>query len=70
MNMVNLIIFSYIETRTYAHFMLQKNVHYPPSILNTFPLKSKKYKILNHVLKKYLKKANPNIFGVIKNQFF
>ena len=35
-----------------------------------FLLKSKKYKILSHVLKKHLKKTNPNIFGVIKNQLF
>ena len=35
-----------------------------------FPLKSKKYKILNLVLKKYLKKANQNLFGQIKNQLF
>ena len=36
----------------------------------SFPLKSKLLKILNHVLKKYLKKENLNIFGQIKNQLF
>ena len=35
-----------------------------------FPLKSKKYKILNLVFKKYLKKTNPNIFGQTKNLLF
>ena len=35
-----------------------------------FPIKSKKYQILNHVLKKYLKKENLNSYGVIKNQLF
>ena len=34
----------------------------------SFPIKSKKLKILNHVLKKYLKNENLNTFGVIKNQ--
>ena len=32
----------------------------------TFPLKTKILKILNNVLKKYLKKENLNIFGLIK----
>ena len=35
-----------------------------------FPLKSKKYKILNLVLKKYLRIIIQNLFGVIKNQLF
>ena len=30
----------------------------------------KKYKILNLVLKKYLRKTNQNLFGVIKNPLF
>ena len=33
----------------------------------SFPLKSKKYRILNNVSKKYLKRENQNIFGLIKN---
>ena len=33
-------------------------------------LNLKKYKTLNLVLKKYLKKTNPNIFGVIKKAVF
>ena len=37
----------------------------------SFPIKSKKtIKILNHVLKKFLKKENQNTFGLMKNQFF
>ena len=36
----------------------------------SFPIKSKKYKILNIVSKRYLKNENLNIFGVIKNQLF
>ena len=35
-----------------------------------FPLKSKKYKILNLVLKKYLRIINLNTFRVIKNQLY
>ena len=35
-----------------------------------FPIKSKLLKILNHVLKKYLKKENLYIFGVIKKVAF
>ena len=35
-----------------------------------FPLKSKKYKILNLVLKKYLKKTNINMFGQTRNHHF
>ena len=35
-----------------------------------FQLNLKKYKTLNLVLKKYLKKTNPNIFGQTKNQLF
>ena len=35
-----------------------------------YPIKSKKYKILNPVLKKYLRITNLNTFGVIKNQLF
>ena len=36
----------------------------------SFPIKSKKYQILNHVLKKYLKKENLNSYGVIKKVHF
>ena len=35
-----------------------------------FPIKSKKYKMLNCVFKKDLKNVNQDIFGVIKNQHF
>ena len=35
-----------------------------------FLLNLKKYQILNHVLKKYLKKENLHIFGLIKNRLF
>ena len=35
-----------------------------------FPIKSKKYKMLNYVFKKYLKNVNQDICGVIKNQHF
>ena len=35
-----------------------------------FPLKSKKYKTSNLVLKKYLKKTSLVIFGLIENQHF
>ena len=35
-----------------------------------FPIKSKKYKILNYVSKKYLKNVNLIIYGRIKNQHF
>ena len=35
-----------------------------------FPIKSKKYQILNHVLKKYLKNEYLNSYGVIKNLLF
>ena len=36
----------------------------------SFPIKSKKKQILNHVLKKYLMSENLHIFGQIKNQLF
>ena len=32
-----------------------------------FPIKTKKYIMLNYVFKKYLKNANPIIYGQIKN---
>ena len=35
-----------------------------------YPIKSKKYKISKLVLKKYFKKTNRSIFGVIKNPLF
>ena len=35
-----------------------------------FPIKSKKYQILIHVFKKFLKKENLNLFGQIKNLLF
>ena len=35
-----------------------------------FPIKSKKYKILNYVSKKYSKNVNQIIYGLIRNQHF
>ena len=46
------------------------NIDVFSKIANAYPIKSKKYKILNLVLKKYLKKTNQNLFGVIKNLLF
>ena len=40
------------------------------NMLMLIRLNFKKYKTLNLVLKKYFKKTNRNIFGVIKNQLF
>ena len=39
-------------------------------IANAYPIKSKKYKISNLVLKKYLKIISQNLFGQKKNQLF
>ena len=36
----------------------------------SFPIKSKKYQILNHVFKKFLKKENLNSYGAIKKAHF
>ena len=36
----------------------------------SFPIKSKKYQILNHVFKKFLKKKNLNLYEVIKKAHF
>ena len=36
----------------------------------SFPIKSKKYQILNHVFKKFLKKENLNLYRVIKKAHF
>ena len=36
----------------------------------SFPIKSKKYQILNHVFKKFLMKENLNLYGVIKKAHF
>ena len=47
------------------------NIDIFSKIAYAYPIKSKKkYKILNLVLKKYLKKTNLNIFGQIENQLF
>ena len=46
------------------------NIDVFSKIAYAFPLKSKKIQDINLVLKKYLKKTNPNLFGVIKNQHF
>ena len=54
--------------RGYKHIFT--NIDVFSKIAYAFPLKSKKYKILNPVLKKYLRKTNLNIFGQIKNQLF
>ena len=35
-----------------------------------FPIKCKKYKMLNYVFKKYSKNVNQDIYGQIKNQHF
>ena len=35
-----------------------------------FQLNLKKYKMLNHVFKKYLKNVNQHTYGPIKNQHF
>ena len=35
-----------------------------------FSIKSKKYQILNHVFKKFLKNENLNLYGVIKKVHF
>ena len=44
--------------------VFSKNMH------GFFLLNLKKYQILNHVLKKFLKKENLNLFGQIKNLLF
>ena len=46
------------------------NIDVFSKIAYAYPIKSKKYKTLNPVLKKYLKKTNQNLLGLIKNQFF
>ena len=46
------------------------NIDIFSKIANSYPIKSKKYKILNLVLKKYLKIISQNLFGVIKTQHF
>ena len=43
------------------------NIDVFSKIAYSYPIKSKKYKTLNLVLKKCLKKTKPNIFGQIKN---
>ena len=49
---------------------ISTNIDIFSKIAYAFPIKSKKHKTLNPVLKKYLKKTNQNLFGVIKNQLF
>ena len=46
------------------------NIDVFSKIANAYPIKSKKYKILNHVLKKYLRIINLNIYGQIKKAAF
>ena len=46
------------------------NIDVFSKIAYAYPIKSKKYKRLNLVFKKYLKKTNRNIYGQIKNQLF
>ena len=46
------------------------NIDVFSKVAYTFPLKSKKYKIVNPVSKEYLKIISQNLFGVIKNQLF
>ena len=46
------------------------NIDVFSKISYAYPIKSKKYKILNLVLKKYLKKTNRNLFCQIKKPAF
>ena len=46
------------------------NIDVFSKIANAYPIKSKKYKMLNLVLKEYLTKTNLNTFGQIKNLLF
>ena len=46
------------------------NIDVFSKIAYAFPLKSKKYKTSNVVLKKYLKRTNRNLFGQTRNQLF
>ena len=46
------------------------NIDVFSKIANAYPIKSKRYEILNLFLKKYLKIISQNLFGVIKNQLF
>ena len=46
------------------------NIDVFSKIAHAYPIKSKKYKTLNLVLKKYLKKTNQITYGQIKNQLF
>ena len=46
------------------------NIEVFSKIAYAYPIKSKKYKILNLVLKKYLKKTNQITYGQTKNQLF
>ena len=46
------------------------NIEVFSKVAYAFSLKSKKYKILNPVLKKYLRIINLNTYGQTKNQLF
>ena len=46
------------------------NIDAISKIANAYPIKSKKYKILDLVFKKLKLKTNLNTFGQIKNQHF
>ena len=46
------------------------NIDIFSKIAYAYPIKSKKYKILNFVLRKYLNIISQNLFGVTKNQHF
>ena len=54
--------------KVYKHIFT--NIDIFSKIANAYPIRSKKYKILNLVLKKYLKIISQTLFGVIKNQHF
>ena len=43
---------------------------YSKNMLGVFLLNVKEYQILNHVFKKFLKKENLNLYGVIKRAHF
>ena len=52
------------------HKYIFTNINIFSKYVWAFTIKSKKYKILNLVSKRYLKNENLNIFGVIRNVLF
>ena len=68
-DLVDMIKYSRVN-RGYKYIFTNIDI-FSQNMLLSFPIKSKKLlKILNRVLRKYLKKENQNTFGLIKNQFF